>query len=197
MPDGAYRTAVHNAMERLYRTRVHGNQWATYPAKRPEMYAHFKPLEQFFNAHYAWVRRQRVPKDTVLADPWLKKLFKSLKIPLATLRELAAHCDEFLVHAVDVEGKQSGIEADLVRALGEWSPIPVTYAGGARSLDDLELVSRIGGGKVDLAIGSALDIFGPPCWVADQDLAEWLPSITQPPLVDLRVRGHPAQSVST
>ena len=47
-----------------------------------------------------------------------------------------AHCDEFLVHAVD-EGKQSGVEADLVSALGEWSPIPVTYAGGARSLADL------------------------------------------------------------
>ena len=93
MPDGAYRTAVHNAMERLYRTRVHGNQWATYPAKRPEMYAQFKPLEQFFNAHYAWVRRQRVPKDTVLADPWLKKLFKSLKIPLGMLRELARTFD--------------------------------------------------------------------------------------------------------
>ena len=47
-----------------------------------------------------------------------------------------------------------------MRCLGEWSPIPVTYAGGARSLADLELVSKLGNGRVDLAIGSALDIFG-------------------------------------
>ena len=78
----------------------------------------------------------------------------------ATLRDLASHCSEFLIHAVDVEGKQSGIEEDLVKVLASWSPLPVTYAGGARSLDDLELVSRLGGGKVDLAIGSALDCFG-------------------------------------
>ena len=94
----------------------------------------------------------------VVTDRWQK--FTSLALSAETLRELAAHCAEFLVHAVDVEGKQSGIEEDLVKMLAEWSPIPVTYAGGARSLEDLELVSRLGGGKVDLAIGSALDIFG-------------------------------------
>ena len=69
-------------------------------------------------------------------------------------------CSEFLVHAVDVEGKQSGIESELVTLLGRWCPIPVTYAGGARTLADMELVHSLGGGKVDLAIGSALDIFG-------------------------------------
>jgi len=94
----------------------------------------------------------------VVTDRWQK--FTNLALSAETLAELATHCDEFLVHAVDVEGKQSGVETDLVRLLAEWSTIPVTYAGGARSLDDLELVSRLGAGKVDLAIGSALDIFG-------------------------------------
>ena len=103
-------------------------------------------------------RREADGPFYVVTDRWQK--FTNLALSAATLKELSAHCDEFLVHAVDVEGKQSGVEADLVSALGEWSPIPVTYAGGARSLADLEVVSRLGKGKVDLAIGSALDVFG-------------------------------------
>ena len=94
----------------------------------------------------------------VVTDRWQK--FTSLEVSRETLAKLAEHCDEFLVHAVDVEGKQQGVEADLVAMLGEWTTLPCTYAGGARSLADLELVSRLGGGNVDLAIGSALDIFG-------------------------------------
>ena len=69
-------------------------------------------------------------------------------------------CDEFLVHGVDVEGLRAGIQEDLVALLGEVSPIPVTYAGGARDLDDLARVRELGKGRVDLTIGSALDIFG-------------------------------------
>ncbi|KAI9468542.1 Enzyme that catalyzes the fourth step in the histidine pathway [Coemansia sp. RSA 989] len=76
------------------------------------------------------------------------------------LEELAEYCSEFLVHAADVEGLCRGIDQDLVAALAEWSPIPVTYAGGASSLDDLRLVNQLSHGKVDLTIGSALDIFG-------------------------------------
>src|SRR5262249_18023072 len=76
------------------------------------------------------------------------------------LEQLAAYCAEFLVHAVDVEGLCHGIDTQLVTRLGEWSPLPVTYAGGANALSDLETVSRLGGGRVDLTIGSALDIFG-------------------------------------
>ena len=64
------------------------------------------------------------------------------------------------MHAVDVEGQCRGIDEPLVANLGRWSPIPTTYAGGARSLADLETVTRLGAGKVDLTIGSALDIFG-------------------------------------
>jgi phosphoribosylformimino-5-aminoimidazole carboxamide ribotide isomerase len=59
-----------------------------------------------------------------------------------------------------VEGLQSGIDEQLVQKLAEWCSIPVTYAGGGKHLDDLELVSKLSNGKIDLTIGSALDIFG-------------------------------------
>lgn len=74
--------------------------------------------------------------------------------------ELANWCAEFLVHAVDREGLCTGIDRELVCKLAEWSPVPVTYAGGANSIADLEEVTRLSNGKVDLTIGSALDIFG-------------------------------------
>tara|TARA_B100000809_G_scaffold263666_1_gene317482 strand:+ start:1252 stop:2013 length:762 start_codon:yes stop_codon:yes gene_type:complete len=77
-----------------------------------------------------------------------------------TLAELSQHCAEFLIHAADVEGLQGGIDENLVILLGQHCDIPVTYAGGARSLQDLELVKHLSSGKVDLTIGSALDIFG-------------------------------------
>lgn len=77
-----------------------------------------------------------------------------------TLHELAQHCAEFLIHAADVEGLQAGIDAELVTLLGELTTIPTTYAGGARSLNDLQLVNKLSDGKIDLTIGSALDIFG-------------------------------------
>jgi phosphoribosylformimino-5-aminoimidazole carboxamide ribotide isomerase len=73
---------------------------------------------------------------------------------------LEPHCSEFLIHAADVEGLQRGIDHELVTKLAEWCSIPVTYAGGGRSIEDLELVKKLSSGKVDLTIGSALDIFG-------------------------------------
>ncbi|KAJ1939857.1 Enzyme that catalyzes the fourth step in the histidine pathway [Linderina macrospora] len=76
------------------------------------------------------------------------------------LEMLAGLCSEFLIHAADVEGLCDGIDEELVSALAEWSPIPVTYAGGARATDDLALVTKLSKGRVDLTIGSALDIFG-------------------------------------
>ena len=83
----------------------------------------------------------------------------------STLSELAANCCEFLVHAVDVEGKQSGVQEELVRLLGAWRAsgapsVPVTYAGGVRSLDDLKAFDAMCGGRVDVTVGSALDLFG-------------------------------------
>ena len=76
------------------------------------------------------------------------------------LKELSQHCSEFLIHAADVEGLQGGIDEELVTLLGQNAFIPMTYAGGARSLADLQRVNELSKGKVDLTIGSALDIFG-------------------------------------
>jgi phosphoribosylformimino-5-aminoimidazole carboxamide ribotide isomerase len=102
--------------------------------------------------------RRRGEDYFVVTDRWQK--FTDLKITRDTLPSLAHSCAEFLVHAVDVEGLCRGVDAELVSRLGEWTPIPATYAGGASSLADLETVTRLGQGKVDLTIGSALDIFG-------------------------------------
>ncbi len=94
-----------------------------------------------------------------------------LGITAETLRELSAGCDEFLVHAADVEGRRGGIDELLVAALAEGSPVPVTYAGGANSMQDLETVERLSDGRVDLTIGSALDLFGGE--VPYRDCVEW------------------------
>lgn len=83
-----------------------------------------------------------------------------LEISKATLERLSLYGDEFLVHAADVEGKCEGIDSGLVTFLGRNCPIPVTYAGGAASLDDLKRVHELSAGRVDLTIGSALDVFG-------------------------------------
>ena len=77
-----------------------------------------------------------------------------------TLEKLAEYCSEFLIHATDVEGKQQGINSELVRLLGECTPIPTTYAGGVRSQRDIDQIGKLGLGKIDFTVGSALDIFG-------------------------------------
>jgi len=73
---------------------------------------------------------------------------------------LGTYCDEFLVHGVENEGKRCGILEDLVVLLGDCSPIPVTYAGGVKDMEDLERVKELGKGRVDVTVGSALDCFG-------------------------------------
>jgi phosphoribosylformimino-5-aminoimidazole carboxamide ribotide isomerase len=102
--------------------------------------------------------RRRGDDYIVMADRWQR--FTELTVTRDTLEKLGQWCAEFLVHAVDVEGLCSGIDAELVSRLGQWTPVPTTYAGGARSLADLEEVTRLSQGRVDLTIGSALDIFG-------------------------------------
>jgi len=102
--------------------------------------------------------RKRGTDYIVVTDRWQK--FTDVTVDAASLKELAAHADEFLVHAVDVEGLCAGVDLELVRLLAEHAPIPSTYAGGARSLEDLETVTREGQGRIHLTIGSALDIFG-------------------------------------
>jgi len=84
----------------------------------------------------------------------------NLEINAATIRELSNNCDEFLIHAVDKEGKCEGIDTRLVELLGKYSTIPVTYAGGANELGDFNKVEELSAGKVDLSVGSALDLFG-------------------------------------
>ena len=94
----------------------------------------------------------------VVTDRWQK--FTDVALSPETLQTLARSCAEFLIHAVDVEGLCGGVDRELVKKLGAWTPIPTTYAGGARSLADLAEVAGLGQGKIDLTIGSALDIFG-------------------------------------
>ena len=102
--------------------------------------------------------RVRDGKYWVVTDRWQK--FTEFEVNRHELERLSAFCDEFLIHAADVEGLCGGVDLELVQRLAKDSPIPTTYAGGARSALDLEEVTRIGGGKIDLTIGSALDIFG-------------------------------------
>lgn len=94
----------------------------------------------------------------VVTNQW--KQFSDFEVNATNIAELENYCDEFLVHAVDVEGKQSGIQQSLVADLAKWTAIPTTYAGGARSLEDIELFAQISQAKLDLTIGSALSIFG-------------------------------------
>lgn len=102
--------------------------------------------------------RKRGSDYIVVTDRW--QSFTELTLSRKTLQDLSSYCAEFLVHAVDVEGLCQGIDQQLVADLAEWSPLPMTYAGGAHSLEDLESTTRISRGRVDLTIGSALDIFG-------------------------------------
>lgn len=94
----------------------------------------------------------------IVTDRWQK--FTEEKVTLSLLNRLQEYCDEFLIHAVDVEGMASGIETELVRMLGEWGEIPVTYAGGVGSFEDLEQLKVLGQNRVNVTIGSALDLFG-------------------------------------
>lgn len=81
-------------------------------------------------------------------------------IDASLIHSLESSCSEFLVHAADVEGQCRGIDEDIVRLLGQLVSIPTTYAGGADRLDSIQRVEELSNGKVDLTIGSALDIFG-------------------------------------
>jgi phosphoribosylformimino-5-aminoimidazole carboxamide ribotide isomerase len=94
----------------------------------------------------------------VVTDRWRK--FTRMRLSHASLQYLAGFCSEFLVHGVDVEGKCAGIDEELTRRLGQWSPLPATYAGGIRAIADLYRIKELGGDRLDATIGSALDIFG-------------------------------------
>ena len=94
----------------------------------------------------------------IVTDRW-QKITKQ-KISHELMDVLMEYCDEFLIHAVDVEGKTQGIEQELTAMIGEWGKIPVTYAGGVHSYEDLSLLKKLGRGNLNVTIGSALDLFG-------------------------------------
>lgn len=94
----------------------------------------------------------------IVTDRWQRFTQETIGIPL--LDQLAEYADELLIHAVDVEGKAQGIEQDLVKILGKWGKLPVTYAGGVGSYEDLKLLRELGRNRLNVTIGSALDIFG-------------------------------------
>ena len=94
----------------------------------------------------------------VVTNRW--QTYTDEKVTLDFLWELSAYCDEFLIHAVDVEGKDQGVEEDLITLLSGWDGIPITYAGGIASYEDIEMIIRSGEGRLNLTVGSALDLFG-------------------------------------
>ncbi|MEM7145008.1 MAG: phosphoribosylformimino-5-aminoimidazole carboxamide ribotide isomerase [Verrucomicrobiota bacterium] len=103
-------------------------------------------------------RRSEGEGWVVAMDRWRTRT--DLAVTVETMERLAEYCAEFLVHAADVEGKCEGIDEELVSMLGSWGKAPVTYAGGARVFEDLARVEGLSVGRVDLTIGSALDLFG-------------------------------------
>ncbi|KAF2824076.1 Phosphoribosylformimino-5-aminoimidazole carboxamide ribotide isomerase [Ophiobolus disseminans] len=102
--------------------------------------------------------RRKDDKWFVATNKW--QTITDFELNQESISLLEPRCSEFLIHAADVEGLQRGIDHELVSKLAEWCSIPVTYAGGGRAIEDLELVKELSHGKVDLTIGSALDIFG-------------------------------------
>ncbi len=96
----------------------------------------------------------------IVTDRWQN--FTKERITPELLDELSQYCDEFLIHAADVEGKCQGIEEELVQLLGAWGKIPMTYAGGISDYQDIEDIKELGQGKLNITIGSALDLFGGP-----------------------------------
>ena len=131
----------------------------------------------FDQEQFSWERLQElvnvVGKEQLVIDLSCRKTEKGWNIATnrwqtvtdtviseRTLAQLSEYCAEFLIHAADVEGLQQGIDEPLVQFLGQYCPIPVTYAGGARDLADLARVKQLSSQRVDLTIGSALDIFG-------------------------------------
>ncbi|MFZ1983513.1 MAG: phosphoribosylformimino-5-aminoimidazole carboxamide ribotide isomerase [Desulfatitalea sp.] len=113
--------------------------------------------------------RRKGEEYYIVTNRW--QSFTQERITPRLLDRLAPYCSEYLIHAVDVEGKCQGIELPLVTLLGQWAGLPVTYAGGIHSEEDIRTIERLGGGWIDFTAGSALDIFGGRD-LKYQDLAE-------------------------
>ena len=102
--------------------------------------------------------RKKEGEYYIVTDRWQK--YTDVVLDQESLDYFSKFCDEFLIHAVDVEGKSAGIEREVAALLGNWAKVPMTYAGGIRDFEDLEQLRVLGMGKIDFTIGSALDLFG-------------------------------------
>lgn len=102
--------------------------------------------------------RKKDGKYYIVTDRWQK--FTDVILNTDTLNELLNYCDEFLIHAVDVEGKCNGIEEEVAILLGNWGKCTITYAGGVSSYEDIEKLKKLSNNKLNVTIGSALDLFG-------------------------------------
>ena len=102
--------------------------------------------------------RRRGENYYIVTNRW--QAFTEERIEPRLLDHLSQYCTEYLIHAVDVEGKCQGIETPLVELLGNWAQMPMTYAGGIRSMEDIRLIRELGNGGIDFTVGSALDLFG-------------------------------------
>lgn len=102
--------------------------------------------------------RKKEDKYFVVTDRWQK--FTDVPVTLELMKKLGDYCDEFLVHAVDVEGKANGVETELAELLSEYTDHPVTYAGGVGSMKDIQDLRIYGKDRLDVTVGSALDLFG-------------------------------------
>ncbi len=102
--------------------------------------------------------RKKDGRYYIVTDRWQK--FTEVAVSLETMEELGGFCDEFLVHAVDVEGKAGGIETGLAELLSQYEACPITYAGGVGSMEDIALLKKCGRDRLDVTVGSALDLFG-------------------------------------
>lgn len=124
-------------------------------------YDRLRELEQKIGARHLVLDLSVRAKDGhyyIVTDRWQN--YTSVELTEQTMEELSSFCDEFLVHAVDVEGKSSGIEEPVAELLGNWAKIPITYAGGVHDFQDLERLKILGKNRVHVTIGSALDLFG-------------------------------------
>lgn len=104
--------------------------------------------------------RKKNDRYYIVTDRWQR--FTDEIVSGQTIEKLKNYADEFLIHAVDVEGKAEGVEEELVSMLAGYASIPVTYAGGVGSYEDIEILKRLGKGRLNVTIGSALDLFGGP-----------------------------------
>jgi phosphoribosylformimino-5-aminoimidazole carboxamide ribotide isomerase len=114
--------------------------------------------------------RRQGERYVVACNRW--QTLTRLALGAEILGRLAGDCSEVLIHAVDVEGRQAGIDGELITQLAAWTPLPTTYAGGVRSMADVERVRELGQGRLDVTVGSALDLFGGR-GIAYRDLVEF------------------------